>query len=109
MRKLLLALLFSSVAVASVAHAGGDNKKQQKQQDHEIARRAMLRHEVLPLTRVLALADKYQQGDEVEIEFKSKNGVLIYEVEILTPQGEVRELKIDARTGKLLSNLPKGK
>jgi uncharacterized membrane protein YkoI len=109
MRKQIVALLFGSLALASVAHAGTDTKKRQKEQDHEIARRAMLRHEVLPLSRVLALADKYQQGDEIEVEFKSKAGVLMYEVEILTPSGEVRELKIDARNGKLLSNLPKGK
>ena len=102
-------LLLAGVAQAGPDHHDGDTKQQRKENDHEMARRAMLRHEVLPLPRILALAARYQPGDVIEVEFKSKAGVLFYEVEALTPSGEVRELKIDARTGKLLSNQPKGK
>jgi uncharacterized membrane protein YkoI len=110
-RALLIAgsLMLAGVAQAGPDHHDGDTKQQRKEEDHEVARRAMLRHEVLPLPRVLALAAKYQPGDVIEIEFKSKAGILLYEVEMLTPSGEVRELKIDARTGKRISNQPKGK
>lgn len=109
MRKWMFAALASGIAVAGIAHADADDRKAAKAKDHEIARQAMLRHEVLPLARVLAFAERYQQGDVIEVEFKSKAGVLVYEVEILTRSGEVRELKLDARTGKLLANVPKGK
>jgi uncharacterized membrane protein YkoI len=109
MRKWILAVVAGSIALAGAAHADSDGHDARKAKDHEIARQAMLRHEVLPLKRVLALAEQYQQGDVIEVEFKSKSGRLVYEVEILTRSGVVRELKIDARSGKLLVNEPKGK
>ncbi len=111
-RKMLLAalcpLLIAAPMTANVAAKEGKAAKQErKAQDHELARQAVLRREVLPLPRILALAAKYQNGDVIEVELEAKRGVLLYDVHVLVPSGEVRELMIDARSGRLISNLPK--
>lgn len=38
----------------------------------------------------------------LEVELEQENGTKIYEIEILTVTGEVREVEIDASTGELL-------
>ena len=40
----------------------------------------------------------------LEAELEEKHDVYIYEVELLTPEGVVRELGIDATTGRLLKD-----
>ena len=40
----------------------------------------------------------------LELELEEKHGRYIYEVELLTVQGQVRELKFDASSGKLLED-----
>ncbi|MES2291383.1 MAG: PepSY domain-containing protein [Pseudomonadota bacterium] len=101
------AMLMSPVQAQS--GSGKGQKAEQKQRDHDIARQAVLRREVLPLPRILKLAGTYQPGDVIEIELKNKDGVILYDVDVLVSTGEVRDLKIDARTGKLLQNQPKGR
>ena len=41
---------------------------------------------------------------ELELELEEKYGRYIYEVELLTAQGQVRELKFDATSGDLLED-----
>ncbi len=55
--------------------------------------RALERH---PKARLLEL--------ELELELEEKYGRYIYEVELLTAQGQVRELKFDASSGDLLED-----
>lgn len=108
---ILLALSASLLMSPASAQSGKEMspKALQKQRDHDAARQAVLRREVLPLPRILRLVSTYQPGDVIEIELKNKGGILFYDVDVLIPSGEVRDLKIDARTGKLYSNQPKGK
>lgn len=74
-----------------------------KNNEHNVVREALQRGEVLPLVKILAIANQQVPGDviEVELEDEKKKG-LIYEIKILTSTGRVREVKIDARTGKVL-------
>ena len=84
--------------------SGKSDKAARKAQDHEIARSAVLRGEVLPLRKILTLAGRYQTGELIEIELESKQGRVFYDVHVLTTAGVVRELYIDARSGKLIVN-----
>ncbi len=114
MIRTLTALVLSAAIAASAlmptAAVGGQErheKAQRKDRDHDAARQAVLRGEVLPLPRILTMAARYQRGEVIEIELEGKAQRLIYEVHVLTSDGLVRELLIDARTGKLIANQPK--
>ncbi|MCP3731030.1 PepSY domain-containing protein [Sphingomonas sp. MG17] len=104
---LLLAALIPLLASApAVAWQGGkkETKEVRKQRDHDLARQAVLRREVLPLTRILALAARYQPGEVIEIEVKARQGTIFYDVHVLIPSGVVHELFIDAKSGRLIVN-----
>ena len=75
--------------------------------DQDRARAAMLRGEVEPLSKALVAIEKHHKGDviEVELEEEDKFGIgptLIYEIKLLTPEGNVLKLKVDAKTLEIL-------
>lgn len=60
---------------------------------------------ILPLEQLLQQAlDRYPGAKLLEAELEEKHDVYIYEVELLTSEGVVRELDIDATTGRLLKD-----
>ena len=87
----------------SVSLGVADERKQRKPHDHEAVREALQRGEVLPLVKILAIANKEVPGDVIEVELEDEREALLYEIKILTSTGRVREVKIDARTGKVVS------
>ena len=110
-RRTFLTLLSSTVAVLAFAADGAraqdksapaqdkEAEKARKKRAQQEAFAAMQRGEILPLTRILALAQAKVPGDVVEVEFK---GGPVYEVKILTASGRLREVVLDARTGNLI-------
>ena len=64
--------------------------------DHERAQAARARGEFIPLERILAEAERYGRMIEVELEGAR------YEIEVLGPDGVLRELEFDAYSGRLL-------
>jgi len=84
-----------------LSHADSDDKAKHAR-EHEEIRAAMQRGEVLPLSRILEIAQQQVPGDVIEVELESKRGALIYEIKVLTESGRVREVKIDARNGTVL-------
>jgi uncharacterized membrane protein YkoI len=86
------ALLFSSADVATA-------RSRDRDRDQDIARQALQRGEVLPIARILQLVPQHQRGDVIEVQLDERRGRLEYEIRILTPEGRVRELVLDARTG----------
>ncbi|MFF7107389.1 PepSY domain-containing protein [Pseudomonas sichuanensis] len=60
---------------------------------------------ILPFERLLETAlGRYPGARLLEAELEEKHGRYEYEVELLTPQGVVREIKLDARSGELLKD-----
>ena len=57
---------------------------------------------LLPLARILAIAQRRVPGDVVEVDLDDDDGRPEYELEILTADGRSIEIKIDARTGTIL-------
>ena len=86
--------------VAMLGHA--DDDKSRHAREHEEIRAALERGEVLPLVRILAIAQEKVPGDVIEVELEKEQGILIYEIKVLTVGGRVREIKIDARQGTVL-------
>lgn len=60
---------------------------------------------ILPLEHIVQLAlGRYPGARLLEVELEEEDAVLVYEVELLTPEGVVRELELDARDGRLLKD-----
>ena len=71
--------------------------------DNDEAKRLVESGEILELEVVLQKAREIQTGKILEVELEKKAGKIIYEIELLTPNGTVFELKFDEKTGKHLS------
>jgi uncharacterized membrane protein YkoI len=70
--------------------------------DHVEARALLQRGEILPLSRILAIVQQQVPGDVVEVELEhGKHHGWEYEVKVLTAQGRVREVKLNARSGEV--------
>ncbi|AKJ99366.1 peptidase [Pseudomonas chlororaphis] len=60
---------------------------------------------ILPLEQLLQQAlDRHPGAKLLEAELEEKHGVFIYEVELLDTDGVVRELDLEAATGRLLKD-----
>lgn len=70
--------------------------------DHERARQALARGEIMPLTRILEIVERTVGGRVIDVEFEEEAGRFIYEIETLSAQGRLNKLSIDAKTGAIL-------
>jgi len=70
--------------------------------DHVAAREALRRGEVLPLSRVLTIAQTAVPGDVVLVRLIRQEFGWRYRVRILTEAGRLRLVRIDARTGRII-------
>ena len=73
--------------------------------DQDEALRLRQQGVILPLEQLLQHAlDRYPGAKLLEAELEEKRDVYVYEVELLTAEGVVRELDLDATTGQLLKD-----
>ncbi|WP_460122365.1 PepSY domain-containing protein [Pseudomonas sp. S2_C03] len=73
--------------------------------DQDEALRLRQQGVILPLEHLLQQAmDRYPGSKLLEAELEEKHDVYIYEVELLTTEGVVRELDVNASTGELLKD-----
>lgn len=94
-----LAALFAAVVLA---HGGGAAAR--NDQDHEAARAALARGEILPLTRILAVVAQRSPGDILEVELDRERTRFIYEITVLSPAGKVVEVRLDAKTAAIIED-----
>ncbi|KAF1067167.1 MAG: putative protein YkoJ [Pseudomonas citronellolis] len=60
---------------------------------------------IRPFEELLPLAQARYPGSRLlEAELEREHGVYVYEIELLTPSGVVREIELDARDGRLLKD-----
>jgi uncharacterized membrane protein YkoI len=71
-------------------------------EDHALARRLHEAGEIRSLEEISARARAAKPGEILETELEQSAGRYLYEVEILDAQGQVWELKLDARSGEVL-------
>ena len=91
-RMTLLLLAFCSVVLA-------------RDLDQDEALRLRQQGVILPLEQLLKQAlDRHPGSKLLEAELEEKHDVYIYEVELLTTEGIVRELDVNASTGELLKD-----
>jgi uncharacterized membrane protein YkoI len=96
---LAAALFFLLLAAALVLTTGGALAGDD---DHLLAKRALEEGRILPLSEILAKVKAEIPGKEIEVELEAEDGILIYELKMLRPDGRVQEVEVDAATGKIL-------
>lgn len=103
-RPLLLALFAALLTGGSGVSSASD--------DHDRARQALEAGEVLPLRTILERIEREYPGQviDVELERGHEKGPepWIYEVKVLRPGGSLVKLKVDARSGTIISRKAKG-
>lgn len=67
--------------------------------DHDSARSAVERHEILPLKRVLAAVRRQLGGRVIEVELETRRGRYYYELKLILADGRIVEVEVDAATG----------
>jgi uncharacterized membrane protein YkoI len=58
--------------------------------------------QILTFEKIQALAQAIKPGRILEVELEKKRGRYVYEVELLDNNDQVGEVKLDAKTGKLI-------
>ena len=92
---MLMVLLTCSLMATSVLASSTDQER---------ATQAVQAGEILSLRVILERLEQTQPGQVLDVEFEQKMGVWIYELKILRAGGRLQKLKIDAKTGEIISN-----
>jgi|SRR5690606_12815059 len=93
----ILSIVYLSYAVAVTATARdvGQNEALDLRQKGEI----------MPFEDVFKKAtQRYPEARLLEVELEEDDDIYIYEIELITRAGVVRELELDARTGRILAD-----
>jgi len=90
-------LLLSVLLAATVGTALADD-------DHERARAAMRAGEIMPLHALLERVAQRQPGQVVEVELEREDGMWVYEIKLLRPDGILLKLELDARDATVLGS-----
>lgn len=92
-----LSLLLASALVAGPLPA--------RDLDQDEALRLRREGVIMPFEQLMQGLERHYPGATLlEAELEEEDGVLVYEVEILTTTGVVRELELDARDGQILKD-----
>ncbi|HML92054.1 PepSY domain-containing protein [Methyloceanibacter sp.] len=86
----------ASLAAAAPALAGDDV-------GHQEARRLVQEGRILPLAKILERVGATVPGKVLKVELELEDGVYVYEIEILRPNGRVQEVEVSARSGGILA------
>lgn len=103
-RPILFAAAAALIAVpATVGTLSSTQAAATKPGDHDYAREAVRRGEILPITRILPIVQQRVPGNVIEIELDSHDDGrrIEYEIKVLTAAGRVIEVKVNARTGQI--------
>ncbi len=95
--------LLLSAGLAGPVLADGAHQRDHGRGDHERARQALERGQVLPLRQVLDKIEREQQGQVLKIEFEREDGRYLYKIRLLQADGRLVKLKVDAVDGRVLS------
>jgi uncharacterized membrane protein YkoI len=95
---MLLAAAFA-VMSAALADEGGEHASEE---DHERARQALERREVLPLAEILAAVRPRIDGEIVGTEFEREDATWVYEIKYIDRAGRMIELYVDAKTAQII-------
>lgn len=94
-----LRLFLFGVVIALAAgglHADDDGD------EHDRARAAVATGQIKPLSEILDQVEQRYAGRVVKTELERYDGIWIYELKLLPPNGRVYKLKVNAQTGRII-------
>ncbi|MFC5438936.1 PepSY domain-containing protein [Rhodanobacter ginsenosidimutans] len=98
-RRLAIPFSFAALLLGAFALGLSPRALAGDHDDHVEARALLQRGEILPLSRILAIVQQHVPGDAIEVELEHGKHGWEYEVKVLTAAGQVRKVKLSARTG----------
>jgi uncharacterized membrane protein YkoI len=101
---LTLALLSASVSLAYGDNDTDHDNDSDDDDDHDRASRAVAQGRALPLAAILNRVGGLLGGEVIGVEFKRKDGRLVYRFKVATPTGKLREVSVDAMTGEIVKS-----
>lgn len=103
-RKVILGILALATLASGQRLALADGKRRRRgksdddhDDDHEAAARARADGEILPLTEIIEAISHSHPGEIVGVELERDEGIWIYEIKLVTPEGRYLEIYVDAR------------
>jgi uncharacterized membrane protein YkoI len=72
------------------------------ERDHELARQALERGQVLALRTVLDKIEREYPGQVLKVEFEREDGRFVYEIRLLQNDGRMAKLTVDAADGRVI-------
>ena len=93
-------IVVAATLLGGVADAVADNEER----DHDLARKAFLEGRIRPLTEITEVVRSRVPGEilSVQIEVDDHKRRFVYEFDIITPEGKLREVDVDAATATIL-------
>lgn len=105
--KPILALLLICLAAPAFADRSGSGSSGHGGADHDRARSAVERDEILPLSVILPGLQERFGGRVIKLELEEDDGRYVYELKLITPEGRILELEVDAATGLPIADTEK--
>lgn len=102
-RRAVLVAFAGAVFAAAAARADGGRGHRDEDDDHDAARRALERGEVLPLGDIFDRVQGQLPGRILKVEFERDDGIWIYEFTVLRSDGRRVDVYVDAATAAILS------
>src|SRR5262245_13053752 len=101
---LLPRIVGTIVIVAMLLGGGRDAVADNEQRDHDLARKALLEGRIRPLTEITEVVRSKVPGEilSVQIEVDDQRRRFVYEFDVITPDGKLREVDVDAATATIL-------
>jgi uncharacterized membrane protein YkoI len=99
---LILRLALFAPALTLPLTAGGQDAAPAPAPDFESALDAVARGDILPLADILPRIEREFAGRAIDTEIETDDGRWVYELEILTADGRLFEVDVDAATGETL-------
>src|SRR5262245_8841751 len=102
--RLVAVAVAMTAATAGFARADGDGDD--RREAAERASRGARSGELVPLASIVATVRSKYAGEIVATEFESEGGRPYYEFHLLAEDGRLTEVKVDARSGRILGREP---
>ncbi len=91
-----------ALCAASLALVGGFSARGDDEHDHDRAREARERGEILPLQEIIGLMRKRVDGRIAEVKIEREKDLWVYEIRVIDQRGRLIEVDLDAKTGRIL-------